>query len=165
MTVNGKDVSGVTQVTSAIRPLPVGSKVTMTVRRGGKLQRVAMTTAAAPDDPKASAIRVSIQAAGYTFPFNVELKLDQNIGGPSAGLMFSMGIYDVLTPGSLTGGKAIAGTGEIDGEGTRRPDRRHPAEAGRRPGRRGQALPRARRQLRRGARAATTTPTRCGWSR
>jgi PDZ domain-containing protein len=76
-----------------------------------------MTTTAAPDDPQASAIRVSIQAAGYTFPFKVDLKLDQNIGGPSAGMIFSMGIYDVLTPGSLTGGKAIAGTGEIDGEG------------------------------------------------
>ena len=117
VTVNGKDVSGVTQVTSAVRPLPVGSPVTMTVRRGGKLQRVAMTTTAAPDDPQASAIRVSIQAAGYTFPFKVEVKLDENIGGPSAGMIFSMGIYDVLTPGSLTGGKAIAGTGEIDGEG------------------------------------------------
>jgi PDZ domain-containing protein len=117
VTVDGKDVSGVTQVTSAIRPLPVGSRIVMTVRRGGKLQRVAMTTAAAPDDPKSSAIRVSIQAAGYKFPFGVQIKLDQNIGGPSAGLIFSMGIYDVLTPGSLTGGKAIAGTGEIDGEG------------------------------------------------
>jgi PDZ domain-containing protein len=117
VTVNGKDVTGVSEVTDSIRPLPVGSHVTMTVRRGGKLQRVSMVTAAAPDDPKASAIHVSIQAAGYVFPFKVQIKLDQNIGGPSAGLMFSMGIYDVLTPGSLTGGKAIAGTGEIDGEG------------------------------------------------
>ena len=62
-------------------------------------------------------MRVSIQAAGYRFPFDVELKLAENIGGPSAGLMFALGIYDVLTPGSLTEGKTIAGTGEIDGEG------------------------------------------------
>lgn len=117
VSVNGKDVTGVSEVTEAIRPLPVGSPVVMTVRRDDHLQRVNLVTTAAPDDPKASAIRVSIQAAGYRFPFKVELKLDQNIGGPSAGMMFALGIYDVLTPGSLTDGKTIAGTGEIDGEG------------------------------------------------
>ena len=117
VSVNGKDVSGVSEVTEAIRPLPVGSKVTMVVRRDNHLARVNLVTTSAPDDGKASAVRVSIQAAGYRFPFDVALKIDQNIGGPSAGMMFAMGIYDVLTPGSLTGGKAIAGTGEIDGEG------------------------------------------------
>jgi len=68
VTVNGKDVRGVSEVTDIVRPLPVGSHVTMTVRRDGKLQRVTMVTTSAPDDPKASAIRVSIQAAGYRFP-------------------------------------------------------------------------------------------------
>ena len=47
----------------------------------------------------------------------MQLNIDQNIGGPSGGLMFAMGIYDVLTPGSLTDGKVIAGTGEIDPQG------------------------------------------------
>ena len=50
--------------------------------------------------------------------------------------MFSLGIYDTLTPGSLTGGKMIAGTGTIDADGQGRPDRRHPAEDRRRPRRR-----------------------------
>ncbi len=117
VSVNGRAAKDVSDVTGQIRPLPVGSRVEMTVRRGGELRRVELTTAAAPDDPKASAVRVSIMAAGYRFPFQVDLRLDDNIGGPSAGLMFATGIYDVLTPGSLTGGKAIAGTGEIDGEG------------------------------------------------
>ena len=40
-----------------------------------------------------------------------------DVGGPSAGLMFSLGIYDKLTPGDLTGGKFIAGTGTITPEG------------------------------------------------
>ena len=57
----------------------------------------------------------------------------ENIGGPSAGLMFTLGIIDKLKPEDLTGGKIIAGTGTIDDDGQRRPDRRHPAEAGRRP--------------------------------
>ncbi|MFD1415479.1 SepM family pheromone-processing serine protease [Oceanobacillus jeddahense] len=40
-----------------------------------------------------------------------------SIGGPSAGLMFSLEIYDQLTEGDLTGGKQIGGTGEIDYDG------------------------------------------------
>src|SRR5690625_7652658 len=40
-----------------------------------------------------------------------------NIGGPSAGLMFSLEIYDQLTENDLTSGYAIAGTGEVDYNG------------------------------------------------
>ncbi len=43
--------------------------------------------------------------------------LSDDIGGPSAGLMFSLGVYDTLTPGSLTGGNDVAGTGTIDEQG------------------------------------------------
>ncbi len=49
-------------------------------------------------------------------PFTLEIKLDE-IGGPSAGLMFTLGIIDKLTPEDLTGGKVVAGTGTIDGDG------------------------------------------------
>ncbi len=49
----------------------------------------------------------------YDFPVKVSLKLS-DIGGPSGGMMFALGIYDTLTPGELTGGAHIAGTGTID---------------------------------------------------
>jgi len=52
----------------------------------------------------------------YVFPFDVKLKL-QNVGGPSGGMMFALGLIDKLTPGSLTGGQTVAGTGEINGLG------------------------------------------------
>ena len=52
----------------------------------------------------------------YVFPFDIKLRL-QNVGGPSGGMMFALGIIDKLTPGSLTGGQTVAGTGEIDGNG------------------------------------------------
>ena len=48
---------------------------------------------------------------------NVKINLDDSVGGPSAGLMFALAIVDKLSPGELTGGKHIAGTGEIDGKG------------------------------------------------
>jgi PDZ domain-containing protein len=53
----------------------------------------------------------------YDFPIDVTIQLD-NVGGPSAGMMFALGIIDELTPGALTGGNDIAGTGTIDAAGT-----------------------------------------------
>ncbi len=100
---------------------------------------------------------------GYAFPFDVSVNIDPSIGGPSAGLMFSLGIYDTLTPGSLTGGATVAGTGTIDGRRPGRADRRHPAEDRRRPQRRRRALPGAAGQLRRRGRARRTAT--CAWSR
>ncbi|TLQ43878.1 YlbL family protein [Streptomyces marianii] len=52
----------------------------------------------------------------HTFPFAIDIKL-ADVGGPSAGLMFALGIVDKLTPTDLTGGKFIAGTGTIDDRG------------------------------------------------
>jgi PDZ domain-containing protein len=52
----------------------------------------------------------------YRFPIEVDIKIE-NIGGPSAGMMFSLGVIDKLTPGPMTGGRKIAGTGTIDSSG------------------------------------------------
>ena len=56
----------------------------------------------------------------YKFPFTVSISVG-NIGGPSAGMMFALGIIDKLTPINLTGGKFIAGTGEITASGQVQP--------------------------------------------
>jgi PDZ domain-containing protein len=52
----------------------------------------------------------------YSFPFRVSIRLHR-VGGPSAGMMFALGIIDKLTPGALTGGQRFAGTGTIDARG------------------------------------------------
>ncbi|MGW6454608.1 YlbL family protein [Streptomyces sp. NPDC055078] len=52
----------------------------------------------------------------HTFPFTIDINL-ADVGGPSAGLMFALGIVDKLTPDPLTGGKFVAGTGTIDDDG------------------------------------------------
>ena len=85
---------------------------------------------------------------GYDFPFDVSVRLGDDIGGPSAGLIFSLGVYDTLTPGSLTGGTDIAGTGTIDAQGRVGPigGIQQKIVGGRR--RRRQDLPRAAGQLR-----------------
>jgi PDZ domain-containing protein len=53
----------------------------------------------------------------FKVPFSVQID-SKSVGGPSAGLAFTLGIVDVLTPGSLTGGRPVAITGTIELDGT-----------------------------------------------
>ncbi|MCB5183122.1 YlbL family protein [Streptomyces antimicrobicus] len=77
-------------------------------------QKIGITTAKAEGDGHAI---VGIKAGtDHTFPFPIDIKL-ADVGGPSAGLMFALGIVDKLTPQDLTGGKFVAGTGTIDDNG------------------------------------------------
>ncbi|MFF4491993.1 PDZ domain-containing protein [Streptomyces sp. NPDC001544] len=77
---------------------------------------VRITTKTSNDaGPKRAIVGISA-GTDHTFPFSIDIKL-ADVGGPSAGLMFSLGIYDKLTPGDLTGGKFVAGTGTIDDDG------------------------------------------------
>jgi PDZ domain-containing protein len=80
-------------------------------------KQVTITTAASQDAGAKRAIVGISAGTDHTFPFTIDIKL-ADVGGPSAGLMFALGIYDKLTPGSLTGGKFVAGTGTIDDDGT-----------------------------------------------
>ncbi|MBY8865104.1 MULTISPECIES: YlbL family protein [Streptomyces] len=77
---------------------------------------VTLTTAESHDTGARRAVVGISAGTDHTFPFTIDIKL-ADVGGPSAGLMFALGIYDKLTPGSLTGGKFVAGTGTIDDDG------------------------------------------------
>ncbi|RBM11907.1 PDZ domain-containing protein [Streptomyces sp. PT12] len=78
-------------------------------------EEVTVSTVAAPDDQRAI---VGITAGvSHSFPFEIEIEL-ADVGGPSAGLMFALGLIDRLTEDDLTGGAFVAGTGTIDTEGT-----------------------------------------------
>jgi PDZ domain-containing protein len=81
-----------------------------------KTEDVTITTAQSDDKGEKRAIVGISAGTDHTFPFTVDIKL-ADVGGPSAGLMFALGIYDKLTPGSLTGGKFVAGTGTIEDDG------------------------------------------------
>jgi Lon-like protease len=95
-----------------IRQHPPGSRVTLTVLRKGRPQHITLKTANVQGH---SVIGVFL-TENFRFPFKINIKVG-NIGGPSAGMMFALGIVDKLTPGSLTGGKFVAGTGEISANG------------------------------------------------
>ncbi|MFD9393759.1 PDZ domain-containing protein [Streptomyces sp. NPDC060000] len=81
-----------------------------------KAQDVTITTATSDDSGEKRAIVGISAGTDHTFPFTIDIKL-ADVGGPSAGLMFALGIYDKLTPGSLTDGEFVAGTGTIDDAG------------------------------------------------
>lgn len=115
--VNGVPIDQVEQVSEAIQDTGVGEPAEFVVRRDGERRTVTLTAEASEDDPERAVVGVEI-GTGYDFPFDVKVNLDDNIGGPSAGLIFSLAVYDTLTPGALTGGTDVAGTGSIDGEGT-----------------------------------------------
>lgn len=96
----------------------IPAKASAAAEKAGKepqgTREITLSTRKAPAEDRAI---VGIQAGtDHAFPFEIDIKL-ADVGGPSAGLMFSLGIIDKLTPGQLTGGKFIAGTGTIDDSG------------------------------------------------
>jgi len=75
--------------------------------------------AAAPDDPDRGIMGVRVQADGVEYHFPIDVSFDTgDVGGPSAGLAFTLGLLDKLSPGELTGGAPVAVTGTISSDGT-----------------------------------------------
>jgi Lon-like protease len=108
--VDGTPVSAGDALRTLITSHTAGDPVTFTIERAGKSLQETVTTAKAPNDGHAIVGIETHDQAHYPFSVKIGLK---NVGGPSAGLMFALGIVDKLTPGSLTDGAFIAGTGEI----------------------------------------------------
>lgn len=120
LAIDGKQTSTPAQVVAAVRHLSPGTSVAIHVQRGITKRTFHLTTVAAgTTGAAAKQSRVGVVLSpSYRFPFPVKLNVASNIGGPSAGMMFALGIYDTLTPGSLTQGRTIAGTGTIVPSGT-----------------------------------------------
>ena len=114
--VDGKPVTGASSLSSMINQHPAGTTLQLQVLRKGQTLTIPVASKSSGGN---AVIGVQVQEQ-YKFPFNVRITVG-DIGGPSAGMMFSLGIIDVLTPMNLTGGKFIAGTGEITASGQVQP--------------------------------------------
>lgn len=91
---------------------------TVTVTRDGASRTIDITPKRVPDGTGGTRPLLGVTTSTtISPPFTVDLKID-DVGGPSAGMMFALGIIDKLTSGSLTGGRHVAGTGTICGDGT-----------------------------------------------
>jgi Lon-like protease len=115
--VGGTPVGCHHDVVTMIRDRAPGAPVTLTIDREGTTKTLTLATKDIANEP---VVGIELGSAVYQFPFSVKINLS-NIGGPSAGLMFALGIVDKITPDSLTGGRFIAGTGEISPTGVVQP--------------------------------------------
>lgn len=100
-------------IVAAVQATPDGEPLALTIERDGTDRQVELTPERVEGDQRIG-VRLGL---GFELPVDVDVNIPPAIGGPSAGLMFSLAIYDTLTPGSLTEGRSIAGTGTISPEG------------------------------------------------
>jgi PDZ domain-containing protein len=113
VSIDGKAARTPDSVRASIRAHKPGQSAVFTVRRAGKDLVLRVKTA----NVSGNAVVGVVLRTGFVFPTKVSINAG-DVGGPSAGMMFSLAVYDKLTPGSLTGGADIAGTGTIDSAGT-----------------------------------------------
>ena len=111
--VNGTPVANVAELRAALQTNGAEMAASLDIVRGGAAQTVEVT----PIDNDGTIVAGVNVSVAYDFPFEVQIQLDK-VGGPSAGMMFALGIIDKLTPGELQGGENVAGTGTIDQAGT-----------------------------------------------
>jgi Lon-like protease len=113
--VNDKPVANLEQFTTILKATKPGDQLTIDYRRkDGSLGTTTITLGKNPDRDYGF-LGVGVVDAPWA-PFKIDFNL-ANIGGPSAGLMFSLAVVDKLTTGDLNGGKFVAGTGTITGDG------------------------------------------------
>lgn len=113
---DGRDVGDALALRTAIND-GGGDPVELSIDRDGDDRTVSVIPEETDVDGTTTWLIGITLITDYTFPIDVSIQLN-NVGGPSAGMMFALGIIDTLTPGELNGGKQIAGTGTISADGT-----------------------------------------------
>jgi PDZ domain-containing protein len=117
LSVDGTPVRDAVELRTLISAREPGQPVRIGYERDGEQGTAEIVTRSSGEQDPRAVIGITTSEQPAELPFDVKINLE-NIGGPSAGLMFSLGILDKLDAPSLTGGKFIAGTGEISVDGT-----------------------------------------------
>ena len=110
---DGRAITNIQQLQALIRGHRPGEVLALGVKRGDAGLPVRVPVALDDGQPR---IGVVLKEVYGQLPIKVSIETE-NIGGPSAGMMFALSIYDKLTPGDLTRGRRIAGTGQITEDG------------------------------------------------
>lgn len=109
--VDGTPVSEPGQVQQIVRDHSPGDELSITFIRAGQERTETLTLGQSPQDSRLPMVGISMTSKPKE---NIEVDYNlQDIGGPSAGMMFTLAVIDKLVPGDLTGGHFIAGTGTI----------------------------------------------------
>ena len=115
-TVDGKPANTSTRLTDVLAGETQGKTVHVSVVRNSAPLDLSVTLGKPLKGRTGGSLGITV-ATGCLAPFTVDLGLANEIGGPSAGLMFALGIIDKIGSQNLTGGRFVAGTGTIDPKG------------------------------------------------
>ena len=115
LAIDGRAVDSTDEVREAITGHQIGERVAFRVDRDDTEKTVSVQVQEADDQPR---VGILLRDLFPDLPVKVTIETENNIGGPSAGLMFTLSIIDKLTPEDLTAGRRLAGTGEIALDGS-----------------------------------------------
>lgn len=115
VSINGETADSVEAMRDIIAKVGAGNPVPIEVLRNGEPLTLTVYPKLSAEAPHVPLVGV-IPSIEYDFPIDVKIQLE-NVGGPSGGQMFALGIIDKLTPGALNGGESVAGTGTINADG------------------------------------------------
>lgn len=118
--VNGQAVEATSDLTTYLARQVSPERVQLHIERVDELLTVTTVLMPSTEPNQPPRIGIGVEDVGFdiTLPFPVEIVPQKIIGGPSAGLMFALTVYNRVTPTDLTGGRIIAGTGTISLDGT-----------------------------------------------
>lgn len=113
--VDGTPVADIEAFTALLKATKPGQEIVLDYRRKNSAPGTTRITLGRNDDRDYGFLGIGVLDAPWA-PFTIDFNL-ANVGGPSAGLMFSLAVIDKLTTGDLNGGKFVAGTGSISPDG------------------------------------------------
>jgi PDZ domain-containing protein len=117
--IDGQPVTQAGTVGEVIRSKPAGSEFRFTIERDGRRTDVTVRSQGLPQLSGGVGIGIAVQSHGLRadLPFSFQVRDRENVGGPSAGLIYALAIADVLSAQDYAGGRTVAATGTIDPEG------------------------------------------------
>ncbi|AKK10553.1 YlbL family protein [Corynebacterium uterequi] len=116
LAINGQRVDDPAMMRDLVVAQHPGDRLTVEFTRGSQHRRAEVVLGSSKEDADLAQLGVLLgvqPASGVSVSYNL-----QDVGGPSAGMMFSLALIDKLSPGELNHGLSVAGTGTIAEDGT-----------------------------------------------
>jgi PDZ domain-containing protein len=118
LAIDGVRTGTSTDLIEEIRRRKPGDTVELRVRRGDQEMTLRVGTVPSQSEPSRPIVGANVETDGFELETPIKVEVEAGaVVGPSAGLMFALGIYDALTPGQLGGSSAVAGTGTLGMDG------------------------------------------------
>ena len=121
--INNKEINSTTEFIATLRTYSIGETVSIGLLRevDGELKQMFVETTLIEHveyegEPMVGFLATTVNER-FDFPFEIDIKTG-NVGGPSAGLMMALNVYNNLIPEDITNSMIVAGTGTIEIDGS-----------------------------------------------